>query len=351
MKKSPLKNFFRIVPLVLLLSAVMFVSKTFAATTNVGFLVLNYAGDPPLFHEVNIAPGFNIIKTVSVTNTGQASHSLSIAVSGKLGELAKVLEIEPRDGDTHIPFWRKPIVDIAKDPASDLIFASIAPGQTKILEMAAYLPEDIGNEYQNKSTDAFDFVLTSEDEDNPSNNNSNSNFNANANTNSGAGDNTNGSAGSIALGNTSGSASSIARIGAGRILSLSNTNSSGVAESTNTNANPAVIQIGGDDDGQAEGAATNDQKWCFWWWVLLILLFLFLALYEYVTRKLRNIFYEFWPIFAGALVVVVHWILHDYYRPVKWCGWTFYLILIALVLLYYIVRLYIRKNTATTRKK
>lgn len=339
MKKSPLKHFFRVLTLVLLLSAVMFVSKTFAATTNVGFLVLNYAGDPPLFHEINIAPGFNIIKTVSVTNTGQASHSLSIAVSGKLGELAKVLEIEPRDGDTHSPFWRKTIEDIAKDPASDKIFTSIAPGQTKILEMAAYLPEDIGNEYQNMSTGAFDFILTSEDEDSPSNNNSNSNSNANFNTNS------------VVGGNTNGSASSIARISAGQILSLSNTNSSSVAEDSNTNANPAVIQIGKDENGQAEGAATSDQKWCFWWWALLVLLFLFLALYEYVVRKLRNIFYEFWPVFAGALTAVVHWILHDYYRPVKWCGWTFYLILIALVLIYYIARFYIRKHPKVAAKK
>ena len=145
--------------LVLLFVVVFCVPKVYAATVNAGVLEISYSGDGALFNSTNIYPGYSEVKTVLIKNTSRSSRSFSIAVSGQLGSLANVLQIEPRNFETGVPIWNKTISNIAKAPKSDLILSSIAPGQTRQIEIAAILPDNVGNEYQDASTFAFVFIL------------------------------------------------------------------------------------------------------------------------------------------------------------------------------------------------
>lgn len=301
-----------------------------AQTLTAGKLEISYPGSGALFNETNIAPGFEVVKTVSVKNTGSVAHSFSIAVSGSLGSLADVLQIEPRDFGTNIPIWNKTVSNIAKSPDSDLILGSIAPGQTRQVNIAAILPESIGNEYQDKSTFAFDFVIGNESTDptEPTNQNSNTNSSISTNLTS-----------VFAVSRNS-------NTNAGGANSNSNNANDNSNSSLNNNENTNAVSVALDNEGKAQGATTDNGKVCFWWWMLWAVMAVFLVIYGAFFKKRKGWFFLIWPTFFGVIIYVVHWILHDYYTPSKWCGWWFVGILLAEIVIYYIVG---SKNTETEK--
>jgi len=135
----------------------------YAETINAGVLKSGDVGSGALFNETNIYPGYEITKTVKVTNQGTLPHSFSIAVDNTLGPLADVLVIEPSVLGSVI--WTKTVSEIKKSPDSDLIVGAIVPGGTAGVDIKAYLPESVGNEYMGTSTFSFDFLMGNESTD------------------------------------------------------------------------------------------------------------------------------------------------------------------------------------------
>ena len=326
MKILSIKKCFSVAVLVALSFSIILIPKTYAATVTAGVLEISYPGDSSLFSETNIYPGFNLVKTVSVKNTGKVAHSFSIAVSGTLGNLANVLQLEPRNFDTGIPIWNKTISNLAKAPNSDVILGSIAPGQTKQVNIAAILPESVGNEYQDTSTFSFDFVAGNESTDQKE---PDGNSNNNSNTNSDPTSNSNSNSKILA------SIRNVFAFGTNSNSNSGNGNSNSSLTNENTNAIAVDLDL---NQGEAAGATTDNSKICFWWWILWAVMALFLIIYGYFIRKRRGWFFEMWPVLFGSIVYVVHWILHDYYTPSRWCHWWFVGILLAEIIVYYVFR-------------
>jgi hypothetical protein len=134
-----------------------FALKTYAANLSAGDLSISFDGDQ-LFNELNIAPGFEKEKTITVTNNGSVPHSFGIAAANVSGELADVIMIQPRIGVN--PLWTLSLAELANLPnGSQTIFSNIDPGSTMQANIVAFLPESVGNEYQGKSTSTFDFIV------------------------------------------------------------------------------------------------------------------------------------------------------------------------------------------------
>lgn len=138
-----------------------YVFSVSAETKNAGPLKIEYSGSDPLFSATNIAPGYFENRILTITNNGTVPHSFAIAVSGTLGELAQVLHIQPFVLGS--PVWDKTINQIATAPDSNTIIGSIAPGGTATVDLKAYLPDSVGNDYRGKTTLAFSFVVGNEE--------------------------------------------------------------------------------------------------------------------------------------------------------------------------------------------
>lgn len=276
-----------------------------AASINAGVLSIDYAGAPgPLFSATNIAPGYSETKALTVKNNGKVPHSFSIAVSGTLGSLADVLIIEPKVLGSVV--WSKTISGIVKYPDSNVIVGSIAPGGTANVDITASLPSGTGNAYQGTTTLSFDFIVGNEITD---------------------------------------SAEPVAGVAGGGVVQRTIRRIRNAVVGTGGETAPATVAPSNDTtpSGQVAGASTesstkgeesNGKPVCYWWWILLIVLAAFLGFWGYLSRKREIIFAWVWPIFAAAVLYLVHWILHDYYTPSKWCPYFIWYELILLVLYY-----------------
>ncbi len=288
--------------------------KIYAETVNAGVLKIEYAGSGPLFNETNIYPGFEITKTVTVTNQGTLPHSFSIATQNTLGPLADVLVIEPSVLGS--PVWSKTISDIKSSPDSDVIIGSIAPGGVADVDIRAYLPESVGNEHMGTSTFSFDFLMGNESTDT-------------AEPEEG-----------------------------GDVAVTTDFNSTNVNSSTGTGLNTeeegdkpideVALKVNKDDEGEALGAETEDRTVCFWWWVLLAAFALTLILLGYFNKDKKQLVVWFWPVFAGVALYLIHWIFHDYYRPSDMCPYFIWFELLGLVL--YGGGVYIKRSQAIEEK-
>lgn len=136
-----------------------------AETKTAGPLVIEYPGTDPLFSATNIAPGYTETKTLTVTNNGTVPHSFAIAAENVSGELADVIEIKPRVGGLTV--WiLTTLTDLANWPNnSKTIIGSIAPGETRQVDIVARIPVGVGNAYQGKSTSSFKFIVGPEEEE------------------------------------------------------------------------------------------------------------------------------------------------------------------------------------------
>ena len=238
---------------------------------------------------------------MSVINNGKVPHSFSLAVSGTLGPLAEVLVIEPKVLGTVA--WSKTISTIVKFPESNVIVGSIAPGGTAIVEITALLPANTGNNYQGAATLSFDFIVGNEITDIPE-----------PITDTGGG---------------------LVQRTVGLVRDFVD----------NVTGELTPTEIAKEQEGQVAGTATNEadtkgeessgKPICYGWWILLIVLAIFLSVYGYIKRKREMLFDWVWPLLSVVILYLVHWILHDYYAPSRWCPYFVWLEL-ALLVLYYI---------------
>lgn len=274
----------------------------YAETINAGVLKIEYSGSGALFNENNIYPGYEITKNVTVTNQGSVPHSFSIAIDGTLGSLADVLVIEPSYLGSTV--WSKTVSDIKKNPESDLIIGSIAPGGVANVDFKAYLPESVGNAYMGTSTFSFDFVMGNEstDEDEP-------------------GDEEKYDGGDRSAPDMVAS-------------TFSGTANIGSAESEDEIVEEEASEVDEQNEkGEALGAKTEELPVCYWWWILLIVFAIFLLVYGYLHWNRERVIVWFWPVFFGIVLYLIHWIIHDYYHPSDMCPY-FVLFQIAGLLLY-----------------
>jgi len=290
--------------------------QIYAANISAGVLNISFDGDQ-LFSETNLAPGDEVVKSLTVTNTGTLPHSFSIAANGVSGALADVLQIEPRVGAV-IP-WNETLANLGSLPnGSKVIIQSIPAGESRTIQIAAILPASVGNLYQGESTSSFSFVMGNEstDQPEPSSNPSPP----------------------VTLG-TSGSASIAGQETIGGVAGESiETNDQNVTEENDGNI------LGISDEG-TKGVATIARDLCFWWIVVLIILIAFLMIYHRYIKEERTVFWWLWPVVMATVLFFVQMIFDRYYQPTVFCRW-FWALEAGVLVIYYIY-----ENYSETKKE
>jgi len=301
----------------------------YARTINAGVLRIECPGDGALFSASNITPGYEETKIVRVTNTGVVPHSFSIAVSGTLDSLAKILEIEPKING--VPQWTKTLNEIAQFPESTVIINSIAPGNSVEIEFLARLPQAVDNFYQGKTTGVFDFIMGNESTDQPE-------------------------PPPPAIG---GLPSAPALPGPLAVSSLAMGVGPSFVSATPLSTPEKVGAQEGEQKGVAEEGETKgvvQKLTCWWWLVFSILLAVFLVAFGYVVYSQRVrarqpvLILWFWPFAAAIILYVIHLIIHRYFEPSKMCQFFFWIELVELVIyfgtIYFLARLGRDKGSA-----
>jgi hypothetical protein len=285
----------------------------YAKTINAGVLRIEYPDSGALFSASNIAPGYEETKTIKVTNTGVLPHSFSIAVTGALGPLAEVLEIEPKINNVSI--WKKTVTNIAKFPQSDVIISSIAPGSSINIDFTARLPLTVGNEYQGKTTSAFDFIVGNESTDQPE---------------------------PSPTPITPATPIIPAFLGPGLAAP-------GITPSVTT---PSAVALKPQEKGVSEEKQVKGvlKRVLCWWWLILSLIFaIFLIVYGYFVykRKIKedkNLLLSWlWPFIGAAVFYIIHLFAHRYFEPSRWCSY-FLWIEIAELIIYFGTIYYFKKR-------
>lgn len=290
--------------------------QIYAANITAGVLNISFDGNQ-LFSETNLAPGDEVVKNLTVTNTGTLPHSFSIAANGVSGVLADVLQIEPRDGA--LVFWNETLANLGSLPnGSKVIIPSIPAGESRTIQIAAILPASVGNLYQGESTSSFSFVMGNESTDQPE---------PSSNPSPPVTFGTSGSAGVAGQGTVGGVAGESAE-----------TNDQNVTGENDDNI------LGTSDEG-TKGAATTARDLCFWWIVVLIILVAFLMIYHRYIREERPVFWWLWPVVMAAVLFFVQMIFDRYYEPTVFCRW-FWALEAGVLVIYYIY-----ENYSETKKE
>jgi len=286
--------------------------KTYAANLNAGPLTISYAGDQ-LFNESNIKPGDVIVKDLSVKNNGTLPHSFSMSASNVTGNLASVLQIEPRENG--LVFWNETLANLASLPnGSKVVIGSIDPGATRNLQIAAIFPGSAGNDYQDKSVVNFSFSFGNESTDTPEGNPS--------------------PPPGITFGQRVLSAITYNPPAAGT------TGDQGVTGQPGTTGGETVA---GAESG-ARGATTEAKSLCFWWLVILIILIIALVLYHRYIKEERPAFWWIWPIVMAAVLFFVQYYFDRSYQKTIFCQY-FWAVEAVVLVVYFGIEIYFTKKT------
>jgi len=278
--------------------------KTYAANLNAGPLTISYAGDQ-LFNESNIKPGDVIVKDLSVKNNGTLPHSFSMSASNVTGNLASVLQIEPRENG--LVFWNETLANLASLPnGSKVVIGSIDPGATRNLQIAAIFPGSAGNDYQDKSVVNFSFSFGNESTDTPEGNPS--------------------PPPGITFGQRVLSAITYNPPAAGT------TGDQGVTGQPGTTGGETVA---GAESG-ARGATTEAKSLCFWWLVILIILIVSLVLYHRYIKEEKPAFWWIWPIVMATLLFFIHYYFDRNYQKTIFCQY-FWAVEAVVLIIYYLL--------------
>lgn len=111
----------------------------------------------PLFTAAAIAPGFDIVRTVTVENTSTDTEILYVTVQNEISTgLAEVMELTIADtvGATYFG----PATFSSFFATSPVLIGSLAPGATRVLTFTAQLASSTGNVYQ-ATTMSFDILV------------------------------------------------------------------------------------------------------------------------------------------------------------------------------------------------
>lgn len=292
------------------LLGMVFVSyKTYAANLVAGPLTITYAGTQ-LFSEANIAPGSVIVKDLSIKNNGTLPHSFSISTSNVSGNLATVLQIEPRDGGVAI--WNRTLSELASLPNGTLeIVPTIAPGATKNIQIAAIFPASSGNNLQGQSVVNFNFNMGTQSTDATE---------SSQYTN----------APNLSLGR--------------RIASAITYTPPATSEPDNSISTPAATSgstgtvAGVSTEGEAKGAATTAvAELCFWWIAALAILIITLVVYHNHTKKVgKSVAWWVWPVLLSVGLYFGQAYFDTIYKPTIFCHYFWAMELIVLIIYYWI---------------
>jgi len=291
------------------LLGMVFVSyKTYAANLVAGPLTITYAGTQ-LFSEANIAPGSVIVKDLSVTNNGTLPHSFSISTSNVSGNLATVIQIEPRDGGAAI--WNRTLSQLASLPNGTLeIIPAIAPGATKNIQIAAIFPASSGNDLQGQEVANFNFNMGTQSTDaaEPSQYTNSPN---------------------LSLGQ---------RVRTAITYNPTAPNESDNSISTSATSGSTGAVAGASTEGEAKGAATTAAtELCFWWIAALAILIITLVIYHRYTKKVgKSVAWWVWPIILSVALYFGQAYFDTIYKPTIFCHYFWAMELIVLIIYYWI---------------
>jgi hypothetical protein len=292
--------------------------QIYAANISAGVLNISFDGDQ-LFSESNLAPGDEVVKDLTVTNTGTLPHSFSIAANGVSGALADVLQIEPRDGA--LVFWNETLANLGSLPnGSKVIIPSIPAGESRTIQIAAMLPASVGNDYQGESTSSFSFVMGNESTDQPEPSSNPSPPISFATSDPGP-----------SIGTTTGLAVALGGDGED-VDDPSDTTFAGESSEEKTAE-------------ETKGATTIAKDLCFWWIVMLIILIAFLLIYHRYIREERPAFWWLWPIVMAAVLSFIQLFFDRHYQPTIFCRW-FWALEAGILVIYYIY-----ENYSETKKE
>lgn len=312
-------------------STVNFALKTEAATLNSGSFTIVTPSDP-LFSDLNIAPGYLNAKTIQVTNTSSDAKDFSIALSGLSGDLKNVLKIKAEISGSLI--WDKVLTNIAVSPNNEFV-SSVSGGDTINITFTAYLPTEVGNDYQGKNV-SFDFVMGDstivflKPNDIPTI----TPFGPTSETGSGTDQ----------ISGISGQTSGIDVGARGLALGTEGVGQGTTSAPSISNNPPAETgEVLGTTTEGAKGEETSGKNVCFWWWVLSAVYALFLLIYGWIIYRRELMFDWLWPVVGGTILYFLHWYLHRFYSPSKWCPY-FVWIELALLAIYYIVYSYFKNR-------
>lgn len=305
-----------------------FALKTKAASETVGDLTLEYPGVAPLFYSLNIVPGYEEVKTITVTNNGTVSRIFSMALSSRGGKLGDVLLFEPRNFETKVPYWTYTINKIAASENGFPIL-TIPPKVTVKIDLAAILPGSIDNEYQGLTISTFDIIFGGDWSGQTYTDNPPAVLPiepVNEQTGGGPGRRVRGLVGTSAI-------SRLTTPGAGDAIEAP------IVVQPKTQTTEVV------DEG-VKGAATKALPLCFWWLVISILYIVFLILYHifYVRRDKDEdkndapAYWWAWPIPVGVILFFVQAYFDQFYRPTIFCRYFWALELLILII-YYILEI------------
>lgn len=279
--------------------------KIYAANLTAGPLSISYAGDQ-LFNESNIAPGDEVVKDLTVTNNGTLPHSFSISASNVTGNLADIIQIEPRENG--LAFWNETLASLALLPnGSKVIISSIDPGATRNLKIAAIFPTSAGNAYQDQSVVNFSFTLGTESTDTPE---------------------------------PTGNPSPPPGITFGqRVLSAITYNPPATGgESvggTGEQSSGAGGTVAGEETG-TRGATTQARSLCFWWLVILIILIVSLIIYHRYNKEEKPAFWWIWPIVMAVVLFFVQYYFDRSYQKTIFCQY-FWAVEAVVLIVYYLL--------------
>jgi len=145
---------------ILILGLFVLVSSASAVTQIAGEMTINH--DEPLFPNTTVwYPGLTLRNTIEVTNTGGSIRGLGIRAvnTAQTGGLADVL-IFKIDDDEHYVYGQnndKTMKDFW-DMVNEFEAANLGPHETKTIGFTAYMPETLGNEYQETQAQ-FDIMI------------------------------------------------------------------------------------------------------------------------------------------------------------------------------------------------
>jgi len=146
---------------IILTTGLLFSNSTYAVTEMSGDLTISYPGDPPLFSELNLAPGDTTTKTITITNDGDTTQDIAIAVTdyNDPDNLASKLNI----------FIKKGVVELyggLSNPkylsdlfsAGEVYLATLDSSITTDYDFEITFDPEADNNYQGKIT-IFDFSI------------------------------------------------------------------------------------------------------------------------------------------------------------------------------------------------
>lgn len=294
----------------------------FIPTLTLAASTVSVAGPNPIFAETNIAPGYEVSKTITVTNNSSTNQQFKFqATATNSSSLKDVIFL--KISSTTRTMYNGTLANLYN--VGEVNLDALAPSVPTDYTFNARFDENAGNEYMGKS-ETFDLTIG---------------FAATPTTNP------------ATTGGTSNPAGPLAAL-AGAL---------GFTPTTvTTTDNPAVAgaetkkddsDVKGDDTGEVRGSS---DKTCPWWWIVALILAIALAFVGGVLRAVREDnfirkYYLVWPAAFGVVAWVAHYFLHKGYQATWFCNNYWLVILLEVMIAYVFYQLLLSQKKKQERIK